>query len=500
MKRSKRLYILLAVLVVACAATFGLMKYEEHKENIKNSDEVILQISSDTVTAVSWTNETDSLSFHKGDNWLYDEDEAFPVDEESIDELLDVFEEFGVSFIIEDVDDFGQYGLDDPVCIVQITTTTQLSGVDTAYVEDADTEQNDTESSVNAYTYEIKLGNFSNMDSQRYVSIGDGNVYLVETDPLDYFDAVLSDMIDHDETPSFENITGITFEGSENYEIIYQEDSANSYCKDDLYFAQIGSNSLPLDTGRTEEYAANISLLSPTNYVNYKVTDEELAPYGLDTPELTATINYTYEDENGESISDSFVIHIGRNQEEVQAAEEAAEKAQAEEDVDYEPEEVPAYVRIGDSQIIYEISSGDYDKLMAASYNDLRHLEVFSADFADVTQIDISLEGVDYTISSQVTDEERTYFYLEEELSSTGIQSAIEALKADSFTDEQATQKKEISLTLHLDNENFPEVTIDLYRYDGSNCLAVVDGKPVSLVSRSQVVDLIEAVNEIVLD
>ena len=36
--------------------------------------------------------------------------------------------------------------------------------------------------------------------------------------------------------------------------------------------------------------------------------------------------------------------------------------------------------------------------------------------------------------------------------------------------------------------------------YDGTNCLAVVDGTPVSLVARADVVDLIEAVNEIVLN
>lgn len=38
-----------------------------------------------------------------------------------------------------------------------------------------------------------------------------------------------------------------------------------------------------------------------------------------------------------------------------------------------------------------------------------------------------------------------------------------------------------------------------LYRYDGEFCLAEVDGKPVSLVRRSYAVDLIEAVQAIVL-
>lgn len=55
-------------------------------------------------------------------------------------------------------------------------------------------------------------------------------------------------------------------------------------------------------------------------------------------------------------------------------------------------------------------------------------------------------------------------------------------------------------MVVYLDNENFPKVEIELYRYDGDDCLAVVDGEPVSFVQRSNVVDLIEAVYGIVLD
>ena len=73
------------------------------------------------------------------------------------------------------------------------------------------------------------------------------------------------------------------------------------------------------------------------------------------------------------------------------------------------------------------------------------------------------------------------------------------SLKAAEFTDEHPDGKQEISFTIHLDNENVQEVSMELYRYDGEHCLAVVDGEPVSLVDRSSVVDVVEAVNEIVL-
>jgi hypothetical protein len=270
------------------------------------------------------------------------------------------------------VEDYGQYGLDDPACTISLSTGEE--------------------------SYEINLGDFSKMDSQRYVSIGDGNVYLVKKYPLDYYDAKLKDLIDNDDTPKFDSVKEIRFEGAETYNVVYEENSPDTYCRDDVYFALIDGGKLPLDTSRVEGYLKNIS--------------------GLDL----------------------------------------------------------------------------------ASYNDLRHQEVLIADFEDITQFDISLEGKNYTIAARKRGDETSYYYQGEKLEITGFRKALTDLKAEEFTGEQPAQKEEISLTVHLDNENFPEVRIQLFRYDGTHCLALVDGKPVSLVQRSKVVDLIEAVYKIVLD
>ena len=168
MSRSKKIYVLLGVLLVVCAATLGVSRYEAYKEEIKNSDEVILKLASEDVNSLKWeyeskeTGKKESLAFHRDDTWMYDDDEAFPVSEEKIDELLEPFASFGVSFIIENVEDYGQYGLDDPVCTIQVGTDDK--------------------------TYEIKVGDYSKMDEQRYVSVDDGNVYLVQNDPMDLYE------------------------------------------------------------------------------------------------------------------------------------------------------------------------------------------------------------------------------------------------------------------------------------------------------------------------
>mgnify|MGYP002650343356 CR=1 FL=1 len=346
--------------------------------------------------------------------------------------------------------------------------------------------------------YTILLGGYSTMDSQRYVSIGDGNVYLVADDPLDNYDVGLRDLLDPDDIPDFDQVSKITFTGSENYEIFYEayeEGSTRTYCADDVYFAQQEDGTLPLDTDKVTSYLQTIRYLDLSDYVTYNVTDEELAQYGLDDPQLTIQVDYTEENEDGDEVSDTFTLHISRDPEELAKAEES--ESENEDDTE---EEITAYMRVGDSPIVYRLYSESYSSLMRASCDDLRHAELLTAAFADITQIDISLEDADYTITTDGSGDDRTYAYLETEVEIDDFRDALESLQADSFTDEAPAQKEEIRLTLHLDNAAFPTVEISLYRYDGSSCLAVVDGVPTALVERSQVVDLIEAVNAIVLN
>lgn len=469
MKRAKRIYVLLGVLAVVCVAAFTVVHYQEEQERIANTDEVILEVDPDAVESLSWSYDDQSLAFHKDEHWIYDEDEAFSVDEEKINALLEQFQSFGATFIIEDVTDFGQYGLDNPVCTIDIAT--------------ADT------------SYEIQLGDFSTMDAQRYVSIGDGNVYLVQNDPMDSFEVTIQDLIQNDETPDFDQVSSIRFSGADSYEAVWQEENTYTAWDDDHYFVREGDAWLPLDTSRVESYLNTISGLDPEDYVTYTAGEEDLEAFGLDDPELTVTVAYTAEDEEGNQTGETFTLSVSRDP----AEREAAAAETEETDSETTEEDITAYVRIGDSKIVYQIAGASYEKLMAATYDDLRHREVFTADFADVTGLEITLEGSTYQITSEGTGDDKTFSYGEEELEIGDLQSALESLAAASFTEESPDQKEEISLTVTLDNENVQEIRIQLYRYDGEQCLAVVDGEPVSLVPRSSVVDLIEAVNAIVL-
>ncbi len=463
MRKKNKLYALLGVLLVLCIAVVVVNNHEEKKEQIKNSGEVILEISKDDVNALSWTNESGTFSFTKDEKWTYDDDAAFPVDEDKINDLLEQFESLGAAFVIDDVEDYSLYGLDDPICTIIIVT--------------------DEES------YTIELGDYSKMDEQRYASIGDGKAYLLTHDPLEEYDVVLKDMILDDEIVEFEtdDVKQIEFSGLENYTIIKDEDK-KSICEDDVYF----TGDSPLDSDNVSSYIRKIKSLSLGDYVSYNVTDEELAAYGLDNPELIVKLEYS----NDETEDGELKLSISRNVEELEAYNKAKENE--EEDLP----EVTCYIRVNDSQIIYEITQDKYDELTAVSYDTLRHQELFTADFDTVTSIDVSLNGESYTFNCEKAkddDEEDKWTYNEEEIDTSALETTICAIEADSFINEATITQEEISLTIHLDNEDFPSFELTLYRFDGTNCVAYVDGKVSAYVARSEVVDLIEAVNKIIL-
>lgn len=184
-----------------------------------------------------------------------------------------------------------------------------------------------------------------------------------------------------------------------------------------------------------------------------------------------------------------FVLHISQD-----PKEKNKKKSDAEED------EITAYARVGNSKIIYKISGEDYETLMKAGYNDLRHQEVFTADIESIKSVDISLDGNSYTLNTKKEDETTVWYYNDQKVEGEDFANALSGLEISKFTDKKPEQKEEISLTIYLNNKTYPEVTVEIYRYDGNNCLAVLDGEPLALLGRSHVVELTEAVNAIVLN
>lgn len=483
MKRKTRLIILCCVLAVAVGAAVGLSLYSEEAEQIAESGEVVFELPVDEVTALSWEytdeeGETVSLAFTNNGGWSYDGDASFPVDGEALTELLDYFAAMPAAFVIEDVTDYGQYGLEEPLCTINITA--------------GETE------------YEIALGDYSELDYQRYLSLGDGKVYLVNDDPMELYKITLDDLMLDDTIPAFVDVERVEFSGAENY-VIERDENGGSYRAGDVYYTENGE---VLDTDSVNDFVTYIAALGLEDYYTYDATEADLAETGLDEPELTVTIDYP---ESGEEDAEilTFTISFSRSAtdkltdwDEVLAALEE-ESEDAEETAEPTDEDAVAYLRVGESAIIYEIGYDTFKAIMACSYDDLRHTEIFPAEVEDVASLSVTLDGGTYEFTTtppegaEVEDEGTQWYYEGEETGVTDIGTALAALSASRFDGGGASGEEEISLRATLASGD--EIALRLYRADGESCYAEVDGEGIGYVPRSQAVDLIEAVNAVVL-
>ena len=461
MKKNKKLYILLSILAGMCIITLIATNIEKKSEEIKNSGESILEIDIDTVNGLSWNiaDEERSLAFHKDDNWIYDEDTNFPVDKEKIEDALSIFESFAADFIIENVENFEQYGLENPQADISIETDDK--------------------------TYEINIGDYSKMDSERYVSIGDGNVYLMKEDPMDTFDKELKDFIKDDEIPDFEGVASIKFEGEVNSDIVLNEKGTNPYNEEDVYFETYNEKFIPLDTDSIDKYLGKIENLDLNKYVTYNVTDDELDKYGINSPDLLININYNEMDEDENSIAKGFKLTVGSN------IEELGE--------DPDEEDILGYIRINESKIIYEIPGYDYNALIEDAGDELRHKNIIPADTKDISSIDVLMDNNKYHIVNDKKGEDVRFIYNDKEIENFDFEESLTLLNATSFTEDKPTGEKELSLLVSVDSNASPQITIDIYRYDGESCLVTVDGNSLAYINRDNVIDLKEAVNGFVL-
>ena len=271
---------------------------------------------------------------------------------------------------------------------------------------------------------------------------------------------------------------------------------------------------IALDTANVDSYIKNITDLTLTDYVTYNAGSDELKKYGLDDPAMTVTVAYNEssddsDDKSGdtEEKSGEFTLNISKafdGDGKVVDEKDSDDSTDVSDDISNSV----AYVRIGDSSIIYKIGGTTYSNLMAAGVDELRHQQLIWADSSIITGMDFTIDGETYKFTSEKTTKkssdssdgsdgsdssDRTWTYNKD------VTTAIAAVTAKTFTDTDPDQKEEIGVTVYLDNENVSKVELTFYRYDGSTCIAKQDGETIARVDRSSVVDLIEAVNAIVL-
>lgn len=260
MKRSKRLFLLLLVLALVLGATWAATLLNPENEEEETSCTTIFTVDADDVTAISW-DYSEQLSFVKEDGqWVYEEDPDFPLDESYLEAMLDSVKEIQSSRTIEAVEDWDQYTLEVPICEITVT-----AGDD---------------------TQTIRIGEETALGGERYLSIGDGNAYLVDAQILDAFSYGLYDVLAYESIPSMSEVTAMEHLSKDSYRIDLKENSGLAYTDDYVWF--IGET--PLDTELTQTLMRYVTNLSWSECVSYHA--EDLSKYGLEDPAAAITMHY----------------------------------------------------------------------------------------------------------------------------------------------------------------------------------------------------------------
>lgn len=351
---------------------------------------------------------------------------------------LSAISEVTATKVIEGVSELADYGLDEPVCSI---TTDGLC---------------------------LDIGGETGLDGLRYVSVGDGNVYLVSPDLLTNFSCGLYDLVSMESLPDMSELLSITVERPSGTLVIdHFEDGA--YGLTDRYscFAVDGDGYITLSDELAYSFIYQVTGLAWDSCVNYKAELKDLGGYGLDSPSVTVTVLYveTTEVDTNETDEDGSAVTETRSEEKSLTLELGSYADEG------------CYCRIAGSGMVYLIDSSVCDSLLYTSASELEPEELLLLDWDGMTGFDIDLGGESYAVSMEYSEDETAYVYGGdgEGLDFDGLLDLVEALPREGSA--QGAQGLEELISLRFAAEGWDEVELTLYSCDSGSCLAVLNGE-----------------------
>ena len=480
MTRKNRLLILLGILIALIILIIVESGITHRQPGMSAADEAPLAAQAESAVSLSWTRDGSTVDLAKdGETWVNQDDASYPIDQETVKDLLTYLKEMHASFAIKEADSLGQYGLSEPEC-----TMTIESG-------------NGTE--------EVKIGGMSSMDSKRYLSLSNGTVYLIDDDPLEHISGDVSDYLERDDLPEYEFLTEMKITGNASLDVIRDTKADYAYTDAYEYYAVSGNDHQPLDTDSVMQFANTLTGLDLGDQVSYNAASD-LAQYGLDAPLLTVYMNGVLsQEEEG----------AGQSQEVTLCFSVTGEGDSRE--VYLHPEGSDLIYRVGlpeagetaqtgsDDEEEQQTFSGPLlaDEIQKAGYDSLRPAALAVPNWSDVTGIDLQTgsekceavinhgsDGDTLTVNGKELPKPSEEDGAADRLAA--LESALEALRISEFTQDKAAGTEELSVTIHLNKENAPERKLEFYQLDGDSCVAVVDGETVGRVPRTQMAALKE--------
>ena len=277
-KQTKTLTVLAAALVVCGGAYAALRVWNDQQAQV---DDTVYVTQLSDLTVLSLINGQGELSFTKAeDAWQYDGDDAFPADQEAVEDLAEQIGSLAAIRVIDDPEDLSAYGLDEPALQASVT-----AGDGTAVT--------------------LLLGDVS--DSYCYAKRTDSDtVYTISTDLPENLESL--ELLDLAAVPDFpdlgtDTISSLTWESGGTTLTLTKTETAGTESGDSSADASssseetepawdVNGTAIPSDNSAFTSLMAQISSLAFDACYDYKGEAETLAECGLDTPVGVLTVTY----------------------------------------------------------------------------------------------------------------------------------------------------------------------------------------------------------------
>lgn len=459
MKRWKNLGLLvffLVFLIVATILTRNISVEPELTEAEEKSVE--LAIDSSALTSLSWNYDGEEIALRKDTNgWVYADDAKFPLNTVKADSLASALASVKAEKVIESPDELSQYGLDAPVCSITANTGNDIT---------------------------LMVGSQTSMDGYRYLSNGDGNVYLVSSDLLTNFSCGLYDLVLKETIPSMKNLLSMSVSSEvQDYEIDHIEASGIAYTDEYEWFLKGKDGWLTLDNSLASGFANKIRNLNWQTCVDYHADESDLSSYGLASPSAVVEMRYlqSSEIETNLTTDDGEPIYETVKEEKTFTLELGSYTDSS------------CYARIAGSPMIYCVDASVLDDLLYMDYEDLRPDDIIVLDLTELLGVDISLDGLSYLFekisTAETVDEETSvetvWLLSDREADIESVLRKLMNLTATGFADnEQPKRTAEISFVFERKNTLHPVTELVIYPYDSTYSLVTLNGESTVFISR----------------
>lgn len=264
MKKGTKWIILAAVVaVIAIVLTVVLVNNQKDKQI---GSQTVFSVDPEKIEVLQWNFGEEKLSFtFDGEGWYYTADKDFPLDESLLENMVKQMKEIVSYNTIQNPRDPASYGLDKPICTIQVTA--------------------------DGTTSKVMIGDRSVAGSIYYLSTGDEKVHMVDGALFNAFSYGLYDLIAGEELPDLRDIWGVKISGYSELDLscVWDEQGIR-------WYANAEGEKLPLDFGKTEEFIANLQKVNLDECICYNAEGALLEQYGFNEKAEKVTVNYAQDD------------------------------------------------------------------------------------------------------------------------------------------------------------------------------------------------------------